>query len=129
MENQIMEEKKNGVAVEPMLEPGNACSPDVDIVEDENRVILYLDLPGVAAGGVNVEVDEHLVLKVRAHNAFIEPKGEATRQFGVTGYFRAFQLGEDLNRDQINAKLENGVLTLTIPKREEVKPRRIEIKA
>jgi len=51
------------------------------------------------------------------------------RQFNIGNYYRAFQLSDEYDKEKITAKLENGLLQVTVPKREEVKPRKIEIKA
>jgi len=123
------EEKKNGAAVEPLVEAGTAYAPDTDIVEDEQGLKLILDIPGVSPGGVTVELDENFILSVKARNVFVEPAGNASRQFSIGDYYRVFQLGDVYDREKVNARLENGVLTLTIPKREDVKPKRIAIRA
>ena len=122
-------EEKNALAVEPLVEGGSAYAPDVDILEDEGGLTVLLDLPGVAQGEVNVEVDENFILTVKAKNAFAEPEGEIARQFGIGNYHRVFQLSEEIDREKVRAKLENGVLALALPKREDAKPKRIAIKA
>jgi len=104
-------------------------TPDADIFETEDQLRLILDLPGAEKGNVSIEVDENETLQVRAKNTFEEPKGRSDREFEVAGFFRSFYLGPEYDKNAINAKLENGVLDLTIPKREEVKPRRIKINA
>ena len=123
------EEKKNGAAVEPLVEAGTAYAPDTDILENENGLTLILDIPGVSQGGVTVELDENFILTVKAKNTFVEPAGGASRQFPIGDYYRVFQLGEVYDLDRMKAALDNGVLTLSIPKREDAKPKRIAIRA
>jgi HSP20 family protein len=127
-ETNAIEAKKNGSSAELLVDPGNAIQPDADIVEDANGLTLYLDVPGVAPGGTKVEVDENGILSLRARNAFTEPKGEIVRQWVVRDYYRAFQLAPIYDRSKISAKLLDGVLTISIPRKEDAKPRRIEIK-
>jgi HSP20 family protein len=119
----------DSTAAEQMDQSGPSYSPDVDIYADDDKLLLAVDLPGVAKGDVAIQVDENNALVVRARNSFAEQAEPVLRQFNVGDFYRAFQLSDDFDKDKISAKLENGVLELTVPKREEVKPRRIEIKA
>ncbi len=114
---------------EQLVETANAYSPDVDIIDAEDAMTFVVDLPGVEKGDVKIEVDENNILTIRAKNSFREPEGAAVRQYAVGDYFRAFSISEEFDKDKISGKLENGVLAITIPRREEAKPRRIEIKA
>ncbi len=70
-----------------------------------------------------------MVLSSPFETLWENPLQLASRQFGVGDYFCLFQLGEEYDRDRINAKLDLGVLTVTIPKREDAKPKRIAIQA
>jgi len=116
-------------AREHLVDPEQARSPDADIFETEEQLRLILDVPGAEKGEVRIEVDENDTLLVRAKNGFQEPEGRSQREFEPADFFRSFYLGREYDKDAIIAKLENGVLDLTIPKREEVKPRRIQINA
>ena len=80
-------------------------------------------------GNVKIEVDETDTLVIRAKNSINEPDNILVRQFGIGDYYRSFQLSDDFDKDKVQAKLENGHLEVRIPKREEAKPRKIEIKA
>jgi len=106
----------------------NAFKPDVDIYNSEDNLILVMDLPGVKKGEVSIEVDESNALMIKAKSSYQEPEGAVYKQFNTGNYFRAFTLNKEFNKDNISASLENGVLEVTIPRREEVKPKRIEIK-
>jgi HSP20 family protein len=123
----IQKPAPHGSSAELLVEPGTAIQPDVDIVEEPQGLTLYLDLPGVAIGATKVEVDENGILSLRAKNSFVEPEGEVARQGQVRDYYRAFQLGHEFDRTAIKASLKDGVLTLTIPRKEDAIPRRIEI--
>lgn len=127
-ESKAPESGKRTAAVEPVVDPGTAYQPDVDIVENGDSMALYIDLPGVAPGGTEVEVDENNILTLRARNSYREPEGRILEQARVGDYFRAFQLGSEYDRSRISAVLKDGILTLHLPKREEAKPRRIEIR-
>ena len=127
-EQNLPEKTRHGSSPELMVEPGTAIQPDVDIVEEPQGLTLYLDLPGVATGATQVEVDENGILSMRAKNTFQEPEGELARQGQVRDYYRAFQLGQEFDRNRITAALKDGVLTVTIPRKEDAIPKRIEIK-
>jgi HSP20 family molecular chaperone IbpA len=127
-EKNLPEKTRHGSSPELMVEPGTAIQPDVDIVEEPQGLTLYLDLPGVATGATQVEVDENGILSMRAKNTFQEPEGELARQGQVRDYYRAFQLGQEFDRNRITAALKDGVLTVTIPRKEDAIPKRIEIK-
>jgi HSP20 family molecular chaperone IbpA len=132
MADELKKREKQEVATstaEQMNHSGTAFSPDVDIYASENEMVLLVDLPGVAKGDVNIQVDETNSLIIRAKNSHSEPEGSVWRQFGVGDFYRAFQLSDEHDRDKISAKLENGLLELAVPKREEFKPKKLEIKA
>jgi len=116
-------------AAEQLQYSGTAYRPDVDIYTSEDEVIFITDLPGVSKGDVSVEIDETDTLVIRAKNSFVEPNGVILRQFNSGNYYRAFKVSNEYDKNKISAKLENGALEITIPKRDEVKPRKIEIKA
>lgn len=116
-------------AAEQIVEAGSAFNPDVDIYASENDLLLSVDVPGVKKGDASIHVDENNALIIKAKNSFSEPDGASVRQYNVGDYYRAFQIGDDYDKEKISASLENGVLRITIPKREESKPKRIQISA
>lgn len=103
--------------------------PPVDVVENDSGITLLADLPGVSRDRLGVRVDgENLLIEATA--AMIAPEnmelvyGEA--QYPL--YRRQFTLSRELDASRIEANLKDGVLKLTIPKLEEAKPRRIEVR-
>jgi len=116
-------------AAEQMNYSGQAYSPDVDIYASDDEVYFAADLPGVEKGDVSIVVDETDTLVIRAKNSHEEPEGPAIRQFRIGDYYRAFQISEDYDKEKVQAKLDNGLLQITIPKKESAKPKKIEIKA
>lgn len=115
-------------AAEKLGNSGPAFSPDIDIYISEDALFLAVDLPSVAKGDVTIQFDESNALIINAKTSQREPENCVLRQFNSGNYYRAFQLSDDYNKDKVAAVLENGLLKVTIPKREEVKPRTIEIK-
>jgi HSP20 family molecular chaperone IbpA len=103
--------------------------PVVDIFEDEHGVTIMADLPGVPREGLGVRVDgDTLVIEGAAESP---ETGEMELLYGEVLnplYRRSFTLSRDLDASKVEAQLNNGVLKLTIPKAEEAKPRRIDVK-
>lgn len=116
-------------AAESLVDATNAYKPDVDIHYTPESVVFLVDLPGVKPGQVSVEIDEKNHLFVRAKTDYVEQERNVYRQFKTGNFFRSFSLSDEIDRERVEAKLENGVLELTIQKREAVKPRKIEITA
>jgi HSP20 family protein len=132
MSTEIEKREKQEVgstAAEQLRHSGPAYSPDVDIYITDDDAVFIIDMPGVNKGEVTIEVDETDSLVIRGNNSFREPENAVLRQYRTGNYYRAFQLSREYDKEKISAKLENGLLEVTIPKKEEAKPRRIEIKA
>lgn len=108
-----------------------AWSPSVDIFENKNEIVLEAELPGMKAEDVNISIENN-ILTVHGERRF-EKKDEqdnfhrVERAYG--SFTRSFTLPPTVSSENANAEFENGVLRLTLAKREEAKPRRIEIKA
>jgi HSP20 family protein len=124
-------ERANGAAQPAPADDGTravALTPRVDVLETDDEILVYADMPGVAAEDVDVRF-ENGELAVHGRRAASHPdKPRTAREFEVTGYFRSFRVTEQIAADRIEAALKNGVLTLHLPKVEAVKPRRIAVK-
>jgi HSP20 family molecular chaperone IbpA len=102
--------------------------PPVDIYETGDGLVLLADLPGVGKNDLEISVDDS-VLTIQAKAGYTPAgKNPIYREFEVSGFFRQFELGEELDRRKIGAELKHGVLTLTLPKVPEAKPRQVEVK-
>jgi HSP20 family protein len=108
-----------------------AWSPSVDIWENKDQIVLEAELPGMRSDDVNISIENN-VLTIHGERKF-EKKDEGDnfhrveRSYG--SFTRSFTLPPTVSSENANAEFENGVLRLTLAKREEAKPRRIEIKA
>lgn len=116
-------------AAEQLSESGPSYSPDVDVYVSDDELMIIADLPGVEKGDVSIAIDEDDTLILKAKSSVQEAADPIMRQYEVGNYYRAFRLSEGYDKDNVSATLENGVLELHVPKREETKPRRIEIQA
>src|SRR5713101_6186650 len=104
-------------------------APAVDIFETENELVVKADLPDVNPQDLDIRVENN-VLAIRGERKFENEVNEDNylrieRSYG--SFSRSFSLASSVNADAINADYQNGVLTLSIPKREEAKPKQIKV--
>ena len=103
--------------------------PSVDIYESADALTVVADLPGVSPENVSIDVRENQ-LTLRGTVAM---EGEKERmllqEYGVGDYFRQFSLGRAIDQSKIEAQMKDGVLMLTLPKAEAIKPRKITVKS
>ena len=111
-------------------EQESAIRPDVDIFEDETGITVQADMPGVSRDRLDVRIDND-TLSVEGDATIPMPDGMEPLYADVrsTRYQRSFSLSRELDTDKIDAHLKDGVLTLRIPRREEHKARKIEVRA
>ncbi|MFW5729492.1 MAG: Hsp20/alpha crystallin family protein [bacterium] len=110
---------------------GRLAVPAVDVCENENDVEVRAELPGVEMKDVDVSVSAN-VLTIRGEKKGTDEKkaGDYYHRESWQGTFqRTITLPDTVNPDKVDAKMKDGVLRLTFPKKEEVKPRQISIKA
>ena len=103
--------------------------PPVDVFEEPGGITLLADLPGVARDRLGVRVDgESLVIEATASTAQPEGMQLVYGEAQWPSYRRQFTLSRELDTSRIEAILKDGVLKLSIPKLEEAKPRRVEVR-
>lgn len=117
-------EKQNGpgaVAERPF------AAPDVNIYETDDGYVLQAEMPGVNKEGLEVTLEGNTL-------TFVGRRGEAVvngtplyRESRPLNYRRVFELDPAIDTEKIRAEMNQGLLTLSLPKAERVKPRRIEI--
>ncbi|CAJ3014051.1 HSP20 family protein [Burkholderia pseudomallei] len=105
-------------------------APAVDVFENRHGITLYADLPGVPREKLDVRVQDGN-LTIEAEAVVPTPAGLRLRHAKIRHprYTRSFALSPDFDVSRIDAQLRDGVLKLTIPRRDEAKPRRIEVSA
>ncbi|CAK8722606.1 HSP20 family protein [Candidatus Electrothrix laxa] len=109
------------------LETGD-WAPVVDILETENEFVLKVELPGVEKDDVQVSIDSRiLTIKGEKKNDNKDKKVHRTEcRYG--SFVRNFTLPQDVDMDKVEATCKNGVLSLTLTKMEQAKPKQIEVK-
>ncbi len=102
-------------------------TPLANIHETKDGYIVEAEMPGVNKSGLEVTVDNNELLLV-GHRAPLETKGEAVyRESRPHDFRRVFELDPSIDTSKIEAKMEQGVLKLTLPKAEKVKPKKISV--
>jgi HSP20 family protein len=104
-------------------------APPVDIYETEDAIVLKAELPGVDAKDVEVRVEDN-TLYLKGERKFEKEVKEQNyhrveRSYG--SFARSFSLPNSISADKVKAEFKDGLLTLTMPKREEAKPKTIKI--
>ena len=114
---------------DPLQPPESYFVPATDVYETADELTLVAEMPGIKPDGLAVTVEDN-VLVIRGKPAGEgETGGEVLlEEFTAGEFYRAFQLPADYDTERIEASLRQGILTLTLPKSERLKPRRIEVK-
>jgi HSP20 family protein len=107
---------------------GVVFEPRVDIVEVDDDMLLYVDLPGVKSEDVDVRF-ENRELQIRGRVTPAAKPHFLLREYGVGDYYRAFAVTDDIDAEKIRADLNDGVLTVHLPKAEALRQRRIRVNA
>lgn len=104
--------------------------PPVDIWEDRDGIVLCADMPGVSKDRLNLRIDGHNLI-VEGQVKFELPEDAEALYADVRSslYRRSFALSGELETGKIEASLKDGVLTVRIPKRAELRPRKIEVRS
>ncbi|TLY89200.1 MAG: Hsp20/alpha crystallin family protein [Gammaproteobacteria bacterium] len=107
----------------------SAMRAPADVYEDQEGLTLVADMPGVSRERLDVRVDgDKLLLEGSVQFELPEQAEALYADVRSTLYRRSFALSRELDTAQIQATLKDGVLTVRIPKRAELRPRKIEVK-
>jgi HSP20 family molecular chaperone IbpA len=110
--------------------PGVVFTPDVDIFENEQQITLLADMPGVAADDIRIDLNDNQLSisgEVRPFEGGNE--SDVLVEFEIGRYVRQFTLSEVIDQSRIEARHEDGVLRLILPKAEKAIPRQITVTA
>ena len=121
-------EKKELSGSQEKTVPGRFFIPVTDVFETEAGLTLVMEMPGVSRNKLDVSL-EGGVLRVEGHLDFSSYAGmePVYTEYNVGHYARSFSLSDKIDQDNIEARLEDGVLTLTLPRIPAAQPRRIKI--
>lgn len=103
--------------------------PPVDIYEDENSVVIKAEVPGVDQKEIDIRIEDNTltIRGERKHSQEVKKENyhRVERYYG--SFQRSFSLPHTINQEKVKATCEQGVLTITLPKREEKKPKQISV--
>lgn len=121
-------EKQELAKKEEQITPGRYFLPTADIFETDDALTVIMEMPGVEKKDIDIALEED-VLRVEGKIDFSKYQGlePVYTEYMVGHYARGFTLSGKINREAISAQLDDGVLTLTLPKVKEAMPRRISI--
>jgi HSP20 family protein len=128
---QAMDQLFNDAFTRPVSMSGVSASPAIDLFQDNDNVVIKAALPGLKAEDVEISVTAD-VLSLRGEYKQESEQKEATyhiREQRYGSFERSVRLPTDVQTDKAKADFEDGILTITLPKAEAVKPKMISIKA
>jgi len=103
-------------------------TPAVDIYDHEQEWLLLVEMPGVSDKSAEVSVDKGvLTIEGKVEPPALEGYTLARAEFDVARYRRAFEISDRVDPKGVKANMKNGVLRITLPKKEEAKARKVEV--
>lgn len=114
--------QSNAVAERPFV------APDVNIYETDDGYVLQAEMPGVTKQGLEITLEGNTLTFVGRREGEAVEGNVLYRESRGANYRRVFELDPAIDAGKITAEIRQGVLTLTLPKAEQVKPRKIEIR-
>ena len=124
-----VQEKREAEKAQEQTRPLRAFLPTADIFETEEALAVVLEMPGVDRNNIDVNVDNG-VLTIEGRIDFNKYEGlqPVYSEYNIGPFRRSFRISSQVDQDKIQAEMRDGVITLTLPKAEEAKPRRIEVR-
>ena len=119
-------QEERSVRPPPVNQERPSVSPKVNIIESKDGYVLEAEMPGVSKDGLDISMeDNELTIMGKAQP---EPSANLLyRESSPSDYRRVFELDPSIETGKISAQIEQGILTLTLPKAEKIKPRRIAV--
>ncbi len=107
--------------------PHEYLMPEVNIFETKDGYVLEAEMPGVSKEGLEITLEGNEMTIVGHRQTEVQPGELLFRERRLADYRRVFELDPAVDTTKVSAKMEQGVLTLTLPKSEQVKPRKIKV--
>lgn len=105
-------------------------TPALDIIEKKDAFEVVADVPGADADSIDISIENNILkLRVKVTPPELEGLPLLYQEYEVGDFETSLRISDRIDVGKIEAKLKDGIITLTLPKREEVKPRQIEVKA
>lgn len=108
----------------------NVYTPDVDILEKDDSIIVLADIPGANEAGVDITLEKDVLSIYAKVEPEVPEKHQLLRaEYGVGDYQRSFTISNEIDREKIEATVKDGVLKLILPKAKAVQTRKIAVQA
>ncbi|MDH4070109.1 MAG: Hsp20/alpha crystallin family protein [Ignavibacteria bacterium] len=115
--------------VGPASDEVSYVRPSTDVYETGEAYVIIVDMPGVAKDSIHVRLEKDLLMIKGATDMVPRDRtGLLFTEIRKAGYARSFNLGEGIDRNSIEGRYENGVLTIKLHKKEEMRPKEISIR-
>jgi len=124
--NAVAQQQDRPVRPQPVETGRESLAPRVNIVETPDGYVLEAEMPGVNKEGLDISLDNNVLTIVGRRQPDL-PATLLHRESEAADFRRVFELDPSIETAKIAAKIEQGILTLTLPKAEQVKPRRISV--
>ena len=124
-----IEKRESAVSQVERSRAGRTYAPNVDIIEEPDKWLVLADVPGAEAGDIDIQYEQGQL----SIHATVEPRRQEhetqylVREYGLGDYYRCFRLGEGIDTGRIEATVDNGVLTVHLPKSEAVLSKKIAV--
>jgi HSP20 family protein len=108
---------------------GSNSYPKVDVIDHNDRVTIEAEIPGLSKKEVSVDLEENILTVSGLKKTKEEDPGTKyiRKELKRSSFKRSFKLGENINQKNVNADFNNGILLITLPKKEPEKPKKIKI--
>jgi len=120
--------KKELVSKEEKTVPARYFVPATDIYETDDGLMVVMEVPGVERKNIDINVENEVIrVEGRIDTSQYDGLDPLYTEYNVGHFARSFTLSSKIDQQKIGAQLEDGVLTLTLPKLKEAQPRRISV--
>jgi HSP20 family molecular chaperone IbpA len=127
-ENKVVPSSGQSLATAEETRPAPVFTPEVDIYETAEALVVMADLPGVKPEDLNIKLeDDVLTLEGEPCQPAEGGKGYLVQEYRTGRYRRQFTVSEAIDREKISAKLKDGELKLVLPKAAAAKPQKIAV--
>jgi HSP20 family molecular chaperone IbpA len=124
-----VQQKREVEKAQEATRPMRAFLPNADIFETEEALTVVLEMPGVDRDNINVSVENGLLtIEGRINFSKYEGLEPVYSEYNIGPFRRTFRISSRIDQDKIRAEMRDGVITVVLPKAEEAKTRRIEVK-
>jgi len=119
--------EKENPTIQPQAAAEPYVTPHVNVIETKDGYVLEAEMPGVAKDGLSIDLEGNVLTLVGRRPAQTPNENLVYRESRQAAYRRAFALDSEIDTARITARIEQGLLTVQLPKVEQVKPRKITV--